>query len=190
MKRRFGSFMSMYKYANFDFHQLKNEILDLLQSGRRNGLNNPDYCRLLIENSQKGYDYPIEIELYYCEGDNVKVLPKKLIIGHFSSIPSQIKNRLIMEGRIIIRVENLLGLALSINEKIEMPTSFNSVTSSKSRTNAITIEDELFDYCVRYEMIENGQVVNTKVIRYADIIGMPSDIMQILTDEGSYSLNI
>lgn len=184
------------KYANYDFYNLKKEIIELIKKGREQGLDNPDYCKLTVKNSSLGRDYPVLIDLYYKkDNDEAIYLPQELLIGNFVSIPTGIKQALIADGFVEIRINNLAELSISSSENVSKPINFESISnfSSSQRpvtSRSVTIKDEIFAYRVIYKYKTQMGKDETKVVTYADIIGIPSDVATKLKLEGECEIKL
>jgi hypothetical protein len=192
----FRNFGNALKYANYNFFQLKEEVVSLVQRGRQYGYDVPNYCKITVKNSAKRYDYPVLIDLYYKDKDNdqqVIHLPQELLIGVFTTIPTPIKERLERKGFVEIVVENLAELFISASEEVSKPISFSSISSFSSNreilsSRVVTIKDELFAYRVKYLYNTPKSKGNVKVVSYADIANMPEDVKKILESDGICSL--
>lgn len=188
-------FKESIKYANYDFFKLKEEIIALIQIGRGQGLNNPDYCSITVKNSSRNIDYPVTIDLYYKTGEQEAMhLPKSFIVGTFKSIPGRIKQMILQNGFVEIRIENLLELSLSIHDSVASPINFDSITgfapqdSYKSRS--VIIKDDIFTYKVTFSYILSDGSTRSKSISYSDIIGLPSDIYAKMKLNGVCEINL
>ena len=183
-------------YANYDFYKLKKEIVNLVKKGREQGLDNPDYCKLIVKNSSLNRDYPVFIDLYYKVGNNeVMHLPQELLIGTFSTIPLTIKQTLTNNGFVEIIINNLAELCISVAEEVEKPIKFEAITNFSSSKQVIshrivTIKDEIFSYRVVYKYNTQQSDNNIKVVTYSDIMGMPSDVITKLKLDGVCTLNL
>lgn len=192
----FRNIRAALNYANYDFYKLKKEIVNLVKRGREQGLDNPDYCKLTVKNSSLNRDYPVFIDLYYKTGINEAMhLPQELLIGHFSTIPSTIKQSLTNNGLIEIKINNLAELCLSATEEVEKPIKFDIITNFSSSNQlithrTITIKDEIFSYRVIYKYKSQQSDNNIKVVTYSDIMGMPSDVIAKLKSDGVCTLDL
>lgn len=186
----FRNFGNALKYANFNFSQLKGEIVELVQRGRQYGYDVPDYCKLTVKNSSKGRDYPVMIDLYYKENDEQLIhLPQELLIGEFSSMPTTIRERLIQNGFVEIVINNFAELFISASEDVAKPIRFASIIGFSSNTDVIssrkvTISDDIFVYRVKYSYDTSKKKNNVKVVSYSDITQIPDDVNNKLTSDG------
>lgn len=192
----FRGLKSALNYANYDFYKLKKEVVNLVRIGRMQGLDNPDYCKITIKNVASGWDFPVKLDLYYkVDGNQVMYLPQDLLIGSFSSMPSLIKSALISEGQVEIKINNLAELYISAEEEVEKPINFNSIVNfgfsqQMITSRKVTIKDEIFTYRVIYDYEANVTAKKTKVITYADIVGMPDDVIQKMKSDGNCKIKI
>ncbi len=183
-------------YANYDFYKLKKEIVNLVKKGREQGLDNPDYCKLIVKNSSLNRDYPVFIDLYYKVGNNeVMHLPQELLIGTFSTIPLTIKQTLTNNGFVEIIINNLAELCISVAEEVEKPIKFEAITNFSSSKQVIshrivTIKDEIFSYRVVYKYNTQQSYNNIKVVTYSDIMDIPSDVIAKLKTDGCCTLDL
>ena len=190
------NFKAALQYANYDFYKLKNEIVALIMRGREQGLDNPDYCKLTVKNSSLGRDYPVFIDLYYkVNNDEAIHLPQELLIGTFSTMPSSIRQIMVVNGFVEIIVNNIAELSLSANEAVSQPIKFESIlnfsSSHESLTSRqVTIKDEIFAYRVIYKYDTTTNREQSKVVTYADIIDCPSDIALKLKTDGTCILKL
>ena len=192
----FRNIKAALAYANYDFYKLKKEIVDLIKTGRMQGLDNPDYCKVTVKNSSLNHDYPVLIDLYYKIGNNEAMhLPQELLIGTFSTIPSTIKQTLTNNGFVEIKINNLAELCISAAEEVEKPIKFDAITNFSSSKQLIThrlvtIKDEIFSYRVIYRYKTQQSDNNIKVVTYSDIIDMPFDVVTKLKSDGICNLNL
>lgn len=190
------NFKAALQYANYDFFKLKKEIIELILKGREQGLDNPDYCKLTIKNSSIGRDYPVFIDLYYKKNNNECIhLPKELLIGSFTTMPTCIREALSNDGFVEIKINNLTELSISSIENISKPIEFESISTFGSSTHpltsrVITIKDEVFAYRVIYKFDTSEKREQTKSITYADIIGIPEDIALKLKSDGQCTIKL
>ena len=184
------------QYANYDFYKLKKEILSLIKRGREQGLDNPDYCKLTVKNSSLGRDYPVFIDLYYKKNNDEAIhLPQELLIGTFVTIPTGIKQALTRDGFVEIRINNLTELSISSSEEVSKPIKFESILSFSSSkepltSREVTIKDEIFAYRVIYRYDTPSKKEQKKVVTYADIIGIPTDVSLKLKTDGQCTIKI
>ena len=184
-----------FNYANYDLYKIKSEIANLILRGRKEGLGNPDYCKVTIKNSSIKRDYPIYIDLYYkTDRDEVIHLPQELLIGKFVSIKSSLLEKLEGDGYVEIVIKNLAELIISERENVEPPIAFDSITRFSPKVEfierAVVIKDEIFTYRVIYKYrTKEGEVSSTTVV-YANIIAMPTDVQSQLNANGEVSLRL
>lgn len=180
-------------YANYDLYKIKSEIANLILRGRKEGLGNPDYCKVTIKNSSIKRDYPIYIDLYYKTDKNeIMRLPQELLIGKFVSIKSSILDKLERDGYVEIAIKNLTELLISEKEAVEASISFNSVTHFTSKEECVEkcviIKDEIFTYRVIYKYRTRASEMKSSSIVYADINEIPGDVLDRLNTHGEVSL--
>lgn len=196
MSNFFRNLKAALQYANYDFYKLKKEIILLIKRGREQGLNNPDYCKLTVKNSSVGRDYPVYIDLYYKKSNDEAIhLPQELLIGTFMTIPTGIKQVLTRDGFVEIRINNLAELSISSTEEVSKPIKFESILSFSSSkvpltSRQVTIKDEIFAYKVIYRYDTPSKKEQNKVVTYADIIGVPSDVSSKLKTDGQCTIKI
>lgn len=196
MHNFFRNLKTALEYANYDFFKLKKEIISLIKRGREQGLDNPDYCKLTVKNSSVGRDYPVYIDLYYKKNNDEAIhLPQELLIGTFMTIPTGIKQALTRDGFVEIRINNLAELSISSTEEVSKPIKFESILSFSSSkvpltARQVTIKDEIFAYRVIYRYDTPSKKEQNKVITYADIIGIPSDVFSKLKTDGQCTIKI
>lgn len=196
MANLFRNLKAALQYANYDFYKLKKEIIALIKRGREQGLDNPDYCKLTIKNSSVGRDYPVYIDLYYKKNNEEAIhLPQELIIGKFATIPTGIKKTLIADGFVEIRINNLAELSISSTEDVVKPIRFESISNFSSSKQPLTsrkvkIKDEIFVYRVIYMFDTPTRKEQTKVVTYADILGIPTDVDFKLKSDGQCTFKI
>ena len=184
-----------FNYANYDLYKIKSEIANLILRGRKEGLGNPDYCKVTIKNSSIKRDYPIYIDLYYKTGrDEVMHLPQELLIGKFLSIKSSLLEKLEKDGYVEIVIKNLAELLISERETVEPPIAFDSITRFSPKVEFlqrdVVIKDEIFTYRVIYRYrTKEGEVISTTVV-YANIIAMPADVQSQLNANSEVSLRL
>lgn len=189
------NFKAALNYANYDLYKIKSEIVQLIIRGRKNGLGNPDYCKITIKNSSKERDYPIFIDLYYkVNNDEVIHLPQELLIGTFSTIKASILSKIELNGYIEIVIKNLTELFISEKEDVERPISFTSILNFNPKgeyvRREVTILDEVFTYRVAYSYIDSESKRNTTSISYANIVNIPTDVQEKIETEGKVILKI
>lgn len=189
------NFKAALNYANYDLYKIKSEIVQLIIRGRKEGLGNPDYCKVTIKNSSKKRDYPVFIDLYYkISNDEVIHLPQELLIGTFASIKMSILNKIVNNGYIEIVIKNLAELYISEKEDVEDPISFTSILNFKPHKEFIrrevSILDEVFTYRVTYSYIDGESKRNTTSLSYANILNMPTDVQERIETEGKVILKI
>lgn len=182
-------------YANYDLYKIKSEIVNLILRGRKEGLGNPDYCKITIKNSSIKRDYPIYIDLYYKTDKNeVMHLPQELLIGKFISIKSSILHKLENDGYVEIVIKNLTELLISEKETVEASISFNSVTRFTPKEEyverCVVIKDEIFTYRVIYKYRNRELEMKSTSIVYANIIEIPGDVLERLNTHGEVSLRL
>lgn len=192
----FKNLKAALQYANYDFYNLKKEIIALIIRGREQGFDNPDYCKLTIKNSSLGRDYPVLIDLYYkMNEDEIIHLPQELLIGTFVSIPSSVKKVLSDDGYVEIKINNLAELSISANEITAKPIKFESILTFGSNkqplfSREVIIKDEIFTYRVIYMFDTPTQKKQKKAVIYADIIGIPVDVASKLKSDGQCTIKI
>jgi len=184
-----------FNYANYDLYKIKSEIANLILRGRKEGLGNPDYCKITIKNSSLKRDYPIYIDLYYKTDKNeVMHLPQELLIGKFISIKSSILHKLENDGYVEIVIKNLTELLISEKETVEASISFNSVTRFTPKEEyverCVVIKDEIFTYRVIYKYRNRELEMKSTSIVYANIIEIPGDVLERLNTQGEVSLRL
>lgn len=184
-----------FNYANYDLYKIKSEIANLILRGRKEGLGNPDYCKITIKNSSLKRDYPIYIDLYYKTDKNeVMHLPQELLIGKFISIKSSILHKLENDGYVEIVIKNLTELLISEKETVEVSISFNSVTRFTPKEEyverCVVIKDEIFTYRVIYKYRNRELEMKSTSIVYANIIEIPGDVLERLNTQGEVSLRL
>ncbi len=184
-----------FNYANYDLYKIKSEIANLILRGRKEGLGNPDYCKITIKNSSLKRDYPIYIDLYYKTDKNeVMHLPQELLIGKFISIKSSILHKLENDGYVEIVIKNLTELLISEKETVEVSISFNSVTRFTPKEEyverCVVIKDEIFTYRVIYKYRNSELEMKSTSIVYANIIEIPGDVLERLNTQGEVSLRL
>lgn len=184
-----------FNYANYDLYKIKSEIANLILRGRKEGLGNPDYCKITIKNSSLKRDYPIYIDLYYKTDKNeVMHLPQELLIGKFISIKSSILHKLENDGYVEIVIKNLTELLISEKETVEASISFNSVTRFTPKEEyverCVVIKDEIFTYRVIYKYRNRELEMKSTSIVYANIIEIPGDVLERLNTHGEVSLRL
>lgn len=191
----FDIIKASFSYASYDFFRLKEEVLSLVKIGRKSGLSIPDYCCINIKKPSKGIDYPIKIDLYYKADDQeVMHLPKSFIVGSFKTIPVFVKESLDNNGSVDIRIDNLLELTLSANEPVMPPIKFDSIVGfmpkSAYKSRRVIIKDDLFNFKVVYSFLSPNDDLTSNSVLYANIIGLPSDIINRIKEDGECSLDI
>jgi len=184
-----------FNYANYDLYKIKSEIANLILRGRKEGLGNPDYCKITIKNSSIKRDYPIYIDLYYKTDKNeVMHLLQELLIGKFISIKSSILHKLENDGYVEIVIKNLTELLISEKETVEASISFNSVTRFNPKEEyverCVVIKDEIFTYRVIYKYRNRELEMKSTSIVYANIIEIPGDVLERLNTHGEVSLRL
>lgn len=184
-----------FNYANYDLYKIKSEIANLILRGRKEGLGNPDYCKITIKNSSLKRDYPIYIDLYYkTDRNEVMHLPQELLIGKFISIKSSILHKLENDGYVEIVIKNLTELLISEKETVEASISFNSVTRFTPKEEyverCVVIKDEIFTYRVIYKYRNRELEMKSTSIVYANIIEIPGDVLDRLNTHGEVSLRL
>ena len=184
-----------FNYANYDLYKIKSEIANLILRGRKEGLGNPDYCKITIKNSSLKRDYPIYIDLYYkTDRNEVMHLPQELLIGKFISIKSSILHKLENDGYVEIVIKNLTELLISEKETVEASISFNSVTRFTPKEEyverCVVIKDEIFTYRVIYKYRNRELEMKSTSIVYANIIEIPGDVLERLNTHGEISLRL
>lgn len=196
MPNFFQNLRAAFQYANYDFYKLKKEIIALIMRGREQGLDNPDYCKLTVKNSSLGRDYPVLIDLYYkMSNDEAVHLPQELLIGTFVTMPIGIRQSLSRDGFVEIRINNLAELSISSTEEVSKPIKFESILTFSSSnmpltSRQVTIKDEIFAYRVIYKYDTPTSKEQSKVVTYADIIDIPSDVALKLKTDGVCMLKI
>ena len=84
---------------------------------------------------------------------------------------------------------------LDAEEEVEKPINFNSIVNfgfsqQMITSRKVTIKDEIFTYRVIYDYEANVTAKKTKVITYADIVGMPDDVIQKMKSDGNCKIKI
>lgn len=184
-----------FNYANYDLYKIKSEIANLILRGRKEGLGNPDYCKITIKNSSIKRDYPIYIDLYYkTDRNEVMHLPQELLIGKFISIKSSILHKLENDGYVEIVIKNLTELLISEKETVEASILFNSVIHFNPKEEyverCVVIKDEIFTYRVIYKYRNRELEMKSSSIVYANIIEIPVDVLERLNTHGEVSLRL
>lgn len=184
-----------FNYANYDLYKIKSEIANLILRGRKEGLGNPDYCKITIKNSSIKRDYPIYIDLYYkTDRNEVMHLPQELLVGKFISIKSSILDKLEKDGYVEIVVKNLTELLISEKENVEAPISFNSIIHFIPKEECVerwvVIKDEIFTYRVVYKYRTRESEMKSSSNVYANIIAIPEDVLVKLNTQGEVSLRL
>lgn len=190
-----NNFKLALKYANYDLYKIKSEIAELIIHGRKEGLGNPDYCKITIKNSSIKQDYPVLIDLYYKSGEEEVIrLPKQIIIGKFSSIKTQLLTKLETNGYVEIVIKNLAELLISEKEEVCKPIIFSSIVNFKPQaeylSREINIKDELFTYRVTYTYttISSDSKSVSKV--YSNILNIPTDVLAKLESDSVVTLKL
>lgn len=182
-------------YANYDLYKIKSEIVQLILRGRKEGLGNPDYCKITIKNSSRKRDYPLFIDLYYkIDNDEVIHLPQEILIGNFATIKMSILSKIETNGYIEIVIKNLTELYISEKENVEKPISFSSILNFNPQreyvSREVAIGDEVFTYRVSYAYIDRESKRNVTSISYANIVNIPADVLEKIEKEGKVTLKI
>lgn len=187
------AFSEAYKYAELDFYKLRNEVISLLDKARSKGYTDPAYCELSIE-IRDAYETAVQIQTFYKKNGKFFRFKKELDLGKLVNIPYVVKQRLIAENKITIKLSDFQNL-YSVRDADIMP----SVEFDYLRNNAhiggdrksvgpikaiLSITDELFYYVVELTCTYEDNKIETRRKYFANIKNIPADVQNtILSSE-------
>lgn len=188
--RKIGSTLGLnYKY----FYEFREDIYKFIKMNMEQNNGYPAYCEIKFKPLFIG-EYEITIEAYYRIQSKDRYIKKKasLQCRDIRYIPSNIKEMLDDEGSAKIIVEDIEELMQDDNFDVENPITFKGLCESlntkkksnekyKNSKSFIQIEDRLFykDVFLIFEFKDNNDKYG---IRYADILQLPKDIVERLSE--------
>ena len=191
MGKFFDIIKDAFKHASFDFYKFRDEINDLIKEGKKRGYDDLGYCDLKIS-ALTGGECEAEIRLYYRTDrtDKFYQLTRKLELGEIVNIPDKIDMVLRKDKAVQIKIDNILGLMSSADEKVRPPFPFEKLYSSSKKIEEnfkfettpierrIKIQDELFFMRVIFIYVFDDGKTQSKTFCLAKIINLPDEIKE------------
>ena len=188
--KKIGSTLGLnYKY----FYEFREDIYKFIKMNKKENNGYPAYCEIKFKLVYED-GYEVVIEAYYRTQSKDRYIKRKasLQCSDICYIPSDVKKILNEEGSAKIIVEDIEDLMQDDNFDVETPITFkglcellNRKKKSKEKYNDsevfIQIEDKIFYKDVNL-IFEYGEKRDKSGIRYADILQLPKDIAERLSD--------
>ena len=201
MKEKIESFLTdlkstysyAYKYAEFDFFKLKDEIVNLLRSADSKGYNNPE-CGFIEIEVIDSIQTIVCIDFYFKKTDKkVQRFSRKLDIGMLTLIPEIIKEKITNERKVRIELDmSDMHSIYMVSSKVIIPTdTFINLVHFKFKNEEkipvykeLSIKDELFYYTIDatcyYDTKHNIKETKRRYVGY--IKNIPADVLLKIND--------
>lgn len=158
----FKRYQAVRSLCEYNFCDLRNTIVELERTGRRNGFSSPA-AQLTIKNTNHKGEYDVAVNLCYQLNNNqFETITKDLHIYSFSYIPSSISNILSKEKELKITFTQSDVEEFMANKDLSVSTSGNTLSALLDATLAKTshtaqenLQIVIRDYVLYYRVIVN-----------------------------------
>lgn len=190
---------SAYKYAEYDFYKLVNDISSLLEQANSKGYNNPDACSLSIKVVNKLLTTAIIDSYYRKDNGKFQKFSKKLDIGKLTNVPINVQKRLDIQKELLIKLSDLDTFRSIKVEDIIPSVLFSNLYNFKLKDiveipqkKELHITDNLFYYKVVFVYKYDSGIINSRIKYFGHIDDLPLEINERLlsNDARTCSLDV
>lgn len=190
---------SAYKYAEYDFYKLVNDVSSLLEQANSKGYNNPDACSLSIKVVNKLLTTAIIDSYYRKDNGKFQKFSKKLDIGKLTNVPINVQKRLDIQKELLIKLSDLDTFRSIKVEDIIPSVLFSNLYNFKLKDiveipqkKELHITDNLFYYKVVFVYKYDSGIINSRIKYFGHIDDLPLEINERLlsNDDRTCSLDV
>lgn len=190
---------SAYKYAEYDFYKLVNDVSSLLEQANSKGYNNPDACSLSIKVVNKLLTTAIIDSYYRKDNGKFQKFSKKLDIGKLTNVPINVQKRLDIQKELLIKLSDLDTFRSIKVEDIIPSVLFSNLYNFKLKDiveipqkKELHITDNLFYYKVVFVYKYDSGIINSRIKYFGHIDDLPLEINERLlsNDDRTCSLDL
>lgn len=190
---------SAYKYAEYDFYKLVNDVSSLLEQANSKGYNNPDACSLSIKVVNKLLTTAIIDSYYRKDNGKFQKFSKKLDIGKLTNVPLNVQKRLDIQKELLIKLSDLDTFRSIKVEDIIPSVLFSNLYNFKLKDiveipqkKELHITDNLFYYKVVFVYKYDSGIINSRIKYFGHIDDLPLEINERLlsNDDRTCSLDV